>query len=156
VAPPIVRTLDQLAVGETISYPSRTLSEAQFLLFSAMTGDREPVHLDRVLAAEGPFGAPVAHGLMLAAMTALGGSYEAGRIAVLAILEQSTTFRRPALLGDTVTCHGEIIEIIPREAGRGLLRMRVEVRNQRQEALLQGEHLYLVSRDDAQNDTSSG
>jgi acyl dehydratase len=93
---------------------------------------------------------------MLAAMTALGGSYEAGRIAVLAILEQSTTFRRPALLGDTVTCHGEIIEIIPREAGRGLLRMRVEVRNQRQEALLQGEHLYLVSRDDAQNDTSSG
>ena len=63
-----------LKVGETFEGPSKTLTDAHFLLFSGLTGDVHPIHYDVEYARQTRFGKPLAHGLLLASMTALGAS----------------------------------------------------------------------------------
>jgi acyl dehydratase len=137
---------EDFSVGERFEGPSRTLTDAHFLLFSAITGDNHPIHYDDEFAANHPFGRRVTHGLMLAAMTAVGGTELSLMIrdTVVAFLEQSSRFKAPAFIGDTVMPLVEVVECQPKRGGRGLVRFRVSiVRNDGQE-LLEGEHLYLI------------
>ena len=45
------------------------VSREMVLSFAEITGDRQWVHVDPVRAAEGPFGAPIAHGFLVLGMT---------------------------------------------------------------------------------------
>jgi acyl dehydratase len=104
------------------------------------------VHYDAVYAAAHPFGKRVAHGLLLAAMTALGGTTVSLQIeeTLVAFLEQSTRLKKPALVGDTVKPYAEVVELVPKSGGRGLVRFRVTIENQDGEELLEGEHAYFI------------
>ena len=42
----------------------RTIDQAQIDAFAAVTGDRQWIHLDPDRAAAGPFGRPIAHGML--------------------------------------------------------------------------------------------
>lgn len=44
-----------------------TISQSQIDLFAQATGDHQWIHVDSVRAAQGPFGAPIAHGGQLRA-----------------------------------------------------------------------------------------
>src|SRR5689334_1779447 len=77
---PDMSTSDSLAEGETFEGPSKTLTDAHFLLFSGVTGDVHPSHYDVEYAKKTRFGKPLAHGLLLASMTALGASNARERI----------------------------------------------------------------------------
>jgi acyl dehydratase len=44
VAPP--RGFADLAVGETFRSPSRTVTDAHFSMFQALSGDNHPIHYD--------------------------------------------------------------------------------------------------------------
>jgi len=45
------RTFGEFAVGETFNLPSRTMTEAMFTMFQALSGDNHPIHYDREYAA---------------------------------------------------------------------------------------------------------
>ncbi len=65
---------DPIQVGAVFTTPSKTLTDAHFLLFSGITGDSHPIHYDVEYARATRFGKPLAHGLLLASLTALGAS----------------------------------------------------------------------------------
>ncbi|MFL5846420.1 MAG: MaoC family dehydratase [Solirubrobacteraceae bacterium] len=137
---------EDFVVGERWESPSRTLNDAHFLAFSALTGDTHPVHNDDVYAAAHPFGKRVAHGLLMASITALGGSDLAPQVheAILAFVEQRTTFRKPGLIGDTVRPVFEVVACEPKRGEKGIVRIRVAVLGSDGEELLEGEHAYLI------------
>lgn len=58
--------------GQVFTRPSKTLTDAHFLFFSGLTDDNHPIHYDIEYAKSTRFGEPLAHGLLLAAITALG------------------------------------------------------------------------------------
>ena len=58
--------------GFVIESPSKTLTDAHFLFFSGLTGDVHPIHYDCEYAKRAGADRPLAHGLLLAAMTAFG------------------------------------------------------------------------------------
>ena len=136
---------DDFTLGERFQSPGRTLGDAHFLLFAGLTGDNHPIHYDEDYARRTQFGARVAHGPLVMAMSALGASAYAQRLeaSMIAFVEQGCRFRKPVLLGDTVHAEFEVAGL-ERKGDRGVLRLRVSLRNQRGEEVLEGHHVYLL------------
>jgi acyl dehydratase len=136
---------DDFTLGERFQSPGRTLGDAHFLLFAGLTGDNHPIHYDEDYARRTQFGARVAHGLLVMAMSALGASAYAQRLeaSMIAFVEQGCRFRKPVLLGDTVHAEFEVAGL-ERKGDRGVLRLRVSLLNQRGEEVLEGHHVYLL------------
>ncbi len=141
------RYLDDFLVGEVFRAPARTLTDAHFLFFAALTGDNHPLHYDDEYARQTSFGRRVAHGLMLTALTALGAGTLSSLVeeSMIAFLSQSSRFRAPVFVGDTVRPELEVVEVLPK-GDRGILKLRSRLINQRGETVLEGEHVYLVRR----------
>ncbi len=68
------RYFEDFQVGERFESSSRTLTDAHFLFFAGLTGDNHPIHYDDEYAKQTRFGRRLAHGLLLASLTAVGGS----------------------------------------------------------------------------------
>ena len=98
------RFFEDFEVGDRFESPAKTLNEAHFLFFSGLTGDAHPLHYDVEYARRTRFGRPLAHGLMLTSMTAVGASTLSPLIeaSIVAFLEQTTRFRGPVFVGDTI------------------------------------------------------
>ena len=136
---------EDFKLGDRFRSPGHTLGEAHFLLFAGLTGDNHPIHYDEDYARRTPFGARVAHGLLVMAMSALGASAHAQRLeaSMIAFVEQGCRFRKPVLLGDTVHAEFEVAGL-ERKGDKGVLRLRITLLNQRGEEVLEGHHVYLL------------
>ena len=140
------RWFEDFRVGDRFASPSKTLTDAHFLFFAGMTGDAHPIHYDDEYAKTTRFGRRLAHGLLLTSLTAVGASTLAPIIeaSIVAFVEQSTRFRGPAFIGDTLKPEHEVIAL-ERKRSAGLLTLRVTLTNQRGETVLDGEHRYLIA-----------
>lgn len=136
---------EDLKVSDRFSSPSRTLTDAHFLFFAGLTGDNHPIHYDEEYARKTRFGARVAHGLLVMAMTAVGASPLSHRLeaSMVAFVEQRCRFLKPVFIGDAVYPVFEVVALEPK-GEQGLLRLGVKIRNQRSEVVLEGHHLYLL------------
>jgi acyl dehydratase len=133
----------KLKVGDIFDGPSKTLTDAHFLLFSGVTGDVHPIHYDIEYAKKSHFGKPLAHGLLLTALTALGASSEREHLDGFIFIEQGCHFLKPALVGDTVRPVFEL-EKLWEEGHRHFARFKTKLVNQRNENILEGFHVYRV------------
>jgi acyl dehydratase len=138
---------EDFRLGEKFSIPAKTMTDAHFLFFAGMTGDNHPIHYDDEYAKTTRFGKRVAHGLLVASMTATGASSLSPLIegSIIAFVEQSSRFLKPVLIGDTISPELEVTELIPK-SDSGLVRITTRVRNQRNEVVLEGSHAYLIKK----------
>ena len=133
----------EIEEGQVFTTPTKTLTDAHFLFFSGLTGDNHPIHYDVEYAKSTKFGAPLAHGLLLAGMTALGGSNASFQIDGFVFVEQGSRFLKPAKIGDTI--HTQLtVEKIWLEGKRRFARFATAMRNQREETVLEGFHVYQI------------
>ena len=126
-----------------------TLGQSAFMQFAEMTGDAHPLHYDAEYAKKTQFGKPLAHGLLLMSMTALGATPLSNQVedSMVAFLEQGGKFLKPVLLGDVVTPVMEVDEARPTSnPANGIVRFAVRLANQRAEVVLAGFHTYLIKR----------
>jgi acyl dehydratase len=99
------RFFEDFQVGESIGSAARLVTAGDVVSFAALTGDHNRLHTDEEFAAAGPFGRPIAHGV-LGMGIAIGlieqeGVHDGTTIAMMTI--QEWTFRRPVLVGDRVS-----------------------------------------------------
>jgi len=111
-----------------------------------LTGDTRSIHYDIEYAKRTRFGKPLAHGLLLASMTALGASSARDRLEGFVFVEQGCRFLKLAVVGDTIRSRF-VVEKIWRESGRLYFRLSTALLNQRDETLLEGFHVYRVLDD---------
>ena len=133
----------EIEEGQVFSTPSKTLTDAHFLFFSGLTGDNHPIHYDVEYAKSTKFGAPLAHGLLLAGMTALGGSDASFQIDGFVFVEQGSRFLKPVTVGDTIRTE-LTVEKIWQEGKRRFVRFATAMINQRDEVVLEGFHVYQI------------
>ena len=146
-------SFEPLKIGEVFEGPSKTLTDAHFLLFSGLTGDVHPIHYDVEYARDTRFGKPLAHGLLMVGMNALGASNARERIEGFVFVEQGCRFLKPTVVGDTI--HPRfIVDNIWQEGERSYCRFKTAVVNQRGETLLEGFHVYRVLRHDTAKEKS--
>lgn len=93
--------IEDLSEGMEASF-SKTLTDADIVLFSGVSGDTNPVHLDAVYAAGTRFGGRIVHGMLTASLiSAVLGTKLPGPGAIY--LSQNLRFRAAVKPGDTVT-----------------------------------------------------
>ncbi len=124
------RYFDQLTVGDEFKGTrGRTVTETDIALFSAVSGDWNPIHNDAAFAAEGPFGGRIAHGLLLVSM--MTGMAPISGTAVVALYGfERIRFVHPVSLGDTITYTSRVAALAPRRQDRGIADLEFEIRNQ--------------------------
>lgn len=107
-----------LAVGDAWTSPARTVTEADIAHFAGLSGDYNPLHVDAEAARAGPFGGPVAHGLLVLSIST-GLSAHAPRVDTLAFLEMvSWRFLNPVKPGDTIRVLTAVEALEPRSRDR--------------------------------------
>jgi 3-hydroxybutyryl-CoA dehydratase len=137
--------LEDLEVGRTWKSLSRTLTETDIVGFAGMTGDYDPLHVDREFAAETPYGKPIAHGLLgLSLMAGLSSTCPRVRTMALVRVDQ-WMFHRPIFIGDTVHVLTEVESITPRGRRSGEVIWFRKLINQRGECVQSGRISTLVS-----------
>lgn len=137
-------TLDEMHDGQTASF-SKTVTEADVVLFAGLTGDFNPLHVDAAHAATTRFGERIAHGALLAGfVSAVLGMRLPGPGALYA--SQRLDFKRPVKIGDTVTA---TVEVVERNADKNRVRFLTRCTNQHGEVVAEGESVLLPRRADA-------
>lgn len=126
----------------------RTITEADVVAFSALTGDHHPQHTDAEWAEAGPFGERVAHG-MLVLSYALGlVEIDPERIVALRRIEE-VVFKRPVKIGDTIRVEAKVLR--PDE-GRGLEAWEWRIVNQRDELVIRAKVEAVVREEEPAED----
>ncbi len=100
---------EDLHIGQTASL-SKTITEDDILMYSAVSLDRNPIHLDEEAARQSRFGERVAHGMLSASLiSAILGMYLPGPGTIY--MRQSLMFRAPVRIGNTVRAMVEIVDL---------------------------------------------
>lgn len=140
-----LRGFEQLRVGEIFRAPSRTMTEANFSHFQAVSLDNHPIHYDEEYCRELGYPKPLAHGLQVLSFTAAGAGLFPHVIGekLIGFIEVSAKFLKPVFAGDTLYPALEIVELV-RQNTTGIIAMRATVHNHKRELVLDGTHRYLM------------
>ncbi len=113
-----------------------------------MTGDRHPIHYDREYAQTQGWDAPLAHGLLLLGICAIGAAPlgEELKDSMVAMLGNDARYKKPVILGDTVTPRFTVAAVEPKNKERGVLRMTIVLVNQLEQVVLEGTHVLMLKR----------
>ena len=137
----IGKTIEELAAGDHAEL-TRVVEHEDIEHFVDAVGDYNPVHSDPAYAATTPFKEPIAPGIFTAGLiSAVIGTQLPGPGAIY--LSQSLKFLKPVKLGDRITAHVEIVEVL-RERNR--IRLGTVCRNQHGEDVLSGEAWVMPSK----------
>jgi 3-hydroxybutyryl-CoA dehydratase len=106
-----ITNFEDMAVGMTATF-SKTITDADLIMFVGISGDTNPVHLDEDYASGTMFKGRVAHGALTASFisTVLGTKLPGPGSIYIA---QTLKFTAPVHVGDTVTARCEVISLIP-------------------------------------------
>ncbi len=140
-----ILSFNDLAVGDEWESPRRTVTETDVVVFAGLTGDFNPLHVDHSAASNGPFGRPVAHGLLGLAI-AIGLISQApciDTLAFLGILEWK--FHRPIAFGDTIHAVSTVEALDTQAKGRrGIVTWHRRILNQEGQLVQDGRTQSLV------------
>jgi len=101
--------IEEIKEGMTVSL-SQTITDADIKSFAAISGDRNPVHVDEEYANASRYKKRIAHGFLTASFfSALFGTKLPGEGCVY--VAQSLRFKRPVYIDDTVTATVEVTKI---------------------------------------------
>ena len=118
---------------------SKTITETDVILFSGISTDINPVHINEEAAKQGMFGKRIAHGILVSGLIS----------AVLAnkvpgpgtiYMGQDLKFLAPVYIGDTITAECEIIELIPEKKR---IRLKTTCVNQDGKVVIDGSALVM-------------
>lgn len=130
----MVGRFEEIGVGSKASL-SKTITEEDVKLFSTITGDYNPLHLDEEYAKKTIFKGRVVHGLLSAGLiSAVLGTRLPGPGSIY--LSQTLKFTAPVRIGDTVTCEVEVIEKLEEKK---LLRLKTTCRRHDGISVIEGE-----------------
>src|SRR5437764_879957 len=116
--PALAPDFDALTVGDRFATRGRTVTEADVASFAALTGDMHPQHTDAVWAAKSPFGARIAHGMLVVSYAVGLLALDPERVIALRRVRQAV-FKRPVMVGDTIRAEAKVdsLEAVRDELG---------------------------------------
>ncbi len=133
----VARFFEDFVIGERWTSDPVTLSEADIVAF-AKANDPQPMHTDPAAAAQGRFGGLIASGWQVAALSMRlfieAGGY--GETPVVGMGIDELRWRKPVRPGDRLHVVREIVDLCAGRPGCGIIRTKVSVINQGDEAVM--------------------
>ena len=133
------KAIHEIKVGDTAEF-TKTITEADVVLFAGITGDFNPAHVNQVWAEGTRFQGRIAHGMLSASIvSAVLGMYLPGPGTIY--LSQELRFLAPVHIGDTITARVEVQELV-KEKNR--VRLRTTCQNQDDTIVVDGTAIVLA------------
>lgn len=128
----VEKTLTDFKVGDGYSF-SKTVTEADVVVFSGVSGDMGPQHVNSVYARTTTYGERIAHSMLISSLV----SAALSRMMAPGFLTESCQFDFPTVvrLGDTITA---AVKVAEKDEATGRLKMRAVCTNDKDEVVLQG------------------
>jgi 3-hydroxybutyryl-CoA dehydratase len=125
--------------GQSASF-TKTISEADVVLFAGISGDFNPLHIDEEYARQSRFGRRIAHGLLSAGLISrVLGMQLPGPGAIY--LKQDLKFLAPVFIGDTITA---TVEVLSYREDKYIVTLQTDCINQHGQKVLTGEAVLLM------------
>ena len=140
---------EEWEIGAEFESPARTVTEADIVMFAALSGDYNPLHVNEEYCKTTLFGTRIAHGPLVYAIVA--GLlfqlhlYDDTLIAFLGF--ENLKFTGPVKPGDTI--HAKVTVLEKRETSRpdrGVMKRELRVLNQRGEVVQEAIQAFLLKR----------
>jgi 3-hydroxybutyryl-CoA dehydratase len=137
--------IQDYAVGDQARF-TKTVTETDSALFSAVSGDFYPIHFNEELARRTRFGGRIAHGAIAVGLisTVLGVPLQGPGVCAAVIRELHFEFTAPVRFGDTLTAEATVQEVLP---ARHQVDLAVACRNQRDEVVLRGRAVLKILKE---------
>src|SRR6188474_3614210 len=143
------RYLEEFEVGAVYKHwPAKTVTEADDHLFCLITMNHHPLHINDVYAAQSQQGRNVVVGSLVYSL-ALGMSVaDVSGKAIANLATEELTHPAPVFHGDTLYAESEVLEVRPSQSkpDRGVVKVRTDVYNQRNELVATFRRAVLVPR----------
>ncbi|WP_206809165.1 MaoC/PaaZ C-terminal domain-containing protein [Paradesulfitobacterium ferrireducens] len=142
-------TFDQFSVGDEFHTASRTVTEADVVNFAGISGDYNPLHTNEEWAKENtPFETRIAHGVLIQSIaTGLANQLGIFEGTTIAVMEMTSRFVGVVRFGDTIHV---VLRVADKKESkkpdRGVANVYIEVLNQRDEPVLQGNWIVMLKR----------
>ena len=103
------KTINEIKIGDTASF-AKTITDFDVKMFAGITGDFNPVHINKEFAKETMFKDRIAHGMLVASLfSTVLGTQLPGEGAIY--LGQELKFTKPVYIEDTITATVTVTEI---------------------------------------------
>ncbi|MCI4591732.1 MaoC family dehydratase [Sphingobium sp. BYY-5] len=135
------RHFDQWKIGDTVAHDiRRTVTETDNLLFTTMTHNPQPLHLDAEFAKNSEFGQILVNGTFTFALMiglSVGDTTLGTLIANLGY--DKLVMPKPVFIGDTLRCETDVTDLKPSKSrpGAGIVTFTHRLLNQRDEIVCQ-------------------
>ena len=144
------RFYDQWTIGDTITHDiRRTVTETDNLLFTTMTHNPQPLHLDVEAARASEFGQILVNGTFtFALMIGLSvGDTTLGTL-VANLGYDKLVMPKPVFIGDSLRCETEVTDLKPSKSrpGAGIVTFTHRLLNQRDEIVCQCLRMALLKK----------
>lgn len=124
----------RIKIGDVGTF-EKTISESDVYMYAGITGDLNPIHINKVAAEKTVFKERIVHGLLTGGLiSTVIGLHMPGPGTVY--LEQNFKFVKAVKIGDTVKATVEVIEILNED--KGILKLKTIVTNQNNELVVDG------------------
>ena len=138
------RNFEVIEVG-TKNVASRIITQQDVETFAQISGDYNPLHMEKDFADRTIFKGRIVHGMLAASLISAALSKVDG---VVVYLSQSLKFLKPVRAGDRIEATVEVVEKIE---GRRRLRLRTACRNQKGEVIIDGEAKVKIMESESSN-----
>ncbi len=141
---------DEFQLGEEFYTASRTITEADVVMFAGLTGDYTEIHTSKQMAETTQFGQRIAHGMLVLAYAH--GLFMALKLTTptgiaFASIDQ-WKFKQPVFFGDTIHVKITVTEMIPSKSkpDRGIIKFLFQVQNQNDVVVQEGYKSIMMKR----------
>ncbi|NPV92838.1 MAG: MaoC family dehydratase [Firmicutes bacterium] len=128
------RRFAEIKVGDKASQ-SKTISESDVYLFAGITGDFNPMHVNKDFSRKTVYKKRLVHGMLTGSMisTVLGTELPGGSTIYIS---QELNFRAPVFIGDTLTAEVEVLE---KREEKKIIVLNTIIYNQNQKVVVTGK-----------------
>lgn len=135
-----IKKWDDLNVGDSSSF-TKTMTETDVVIWVGLTGDLNPVHIDKEYSKTTRFGDVLVPGIMVAGLISTAVTQATfGNV----YANQSIKFTKPVYIGDTITATATIVEKLE---AKHMVRLETKCVNQKGETVMVGEGMEYILKD---------
>lgn len=145
---PNARYYEDFNIGDRWESPRRTITEADVVMFAALTGDHNPIHTDEEFAKKTVFGGRLLHGPAgFAIATGLESRLGIKEGTAVAFLGMTWDMKGPIRIGDTIRVVQKVTgKRETKKPAQGIVFFHVTLVNQRNEVVQEGEWKVMFTR----------
>jgi len=143
-----MKYFEDFQLGEKIVTRGRTITEADFVLFAAISGDWHPIHIDIEFAKQTQFEERILHGMGVLALTS--GLISPEHFMPMAFVAfygmDKVRFTTPTKIGDTLHAELEVTNKQEKTEKFGVIEELITIKNQKGEEAASYLSKYMIAR----------